>query len=69
MKIIHADDCKCTRCGQPAAAFWPLAEPYIHARPFCLPCLAIVQAEVLRRWAEYVSFTVGVKPKKGARHA
>lgn len=69
MKIIHANYCECTRCGRPAAAFWPLAEPCIPSCPFCLPCLAVVQAGVLRRWSEQVSFTVGVKPTKGARNA
>lgn len=43
---MRASDCKCTRCGKQAVAFWPLIDPDIPAEPFCRKCLDKAKVEL-----------------------
>ena len=36
---MKAKDCKCTKCGKSAVAFWPAFDPDIESFPWCRECL------------------------------
>lgn len=47
MSVVHAKDCKCCVCGEPAVAFWPYIDPDIPTHPYCEKCLLEAKIKVL----------------------
>jgi len=45
-KKIYAKDCKCCVCGEQADAFWPMIDPDIPSRPYCMACMRSAQIKV-----------------------
>ena len=44
--MTKAKDCKCSRCGKQAVAFYPCVDPDIPAYPYCADCLEKAMIEV-----------------------
>lgn len=36
---MKASECKCSKCGKPAVAFYPCVDPDIPSYPYCADCL------------------------------
>lgn len=46
-EVVHAKDCKCCKCGEPAVAFWPMVDPDIPHHPYCRKCLDAAKMRVM----------------------
>jgi len=47
--VVHASECQCCVCGQPAVAFWPVIDPDIPSHPYCRECLDKAKLELMMR--------------------
>ncbi len=50
--MIYAKECKCSICGKPAVAFWPIVDPDIPANPYCRECLDKSKDNLFKRILE-----------------